>query len=226
MENVDTMGEYIDPETYFKRLKVDYGRLEKFGFAKTADGWEYSEGVADGALCCSIRIDGGGAVGESVIDSATGDEYVQHRVEGAAGKFVGRVRRDVMGIMERIREGCFSRDVYKTALAHRMLAFAEAEWGERPEFMWKQFPDYAILRRKDTGKWYAILARIPACKLGGGADGTAEIVNLKRTEGMEGDVFLPAWHMNKKTWTTLRLDGKIGEGEFMRFLEASRQSAR
>ena len=36
-----------------------------------------------------------------------------------------------------------------------------------PELLWKNFPDYAVLRRKDTDKWYALVARLTAAALAG-----------------------------------------------------------
>ena len=217
--------DYIPPSEAFKRLKVDVSRLGDFGFVKKVDRWEYSEGVAGGSLVCRFAIDKRGEVSESVSDAATGDEYVQHRITGASGKFVGKVRQDVMDLMGRIAKECFSRDVFKTAPARGILSFAEKRWGERPEFLWRQFPDYAVLRRKDTGKWYALVARLAADKIGNGRNDTIEIANLRRTEGMDGPRFLPAYHMNKKTWATIVLDGTIESGKLLRLVTASRDAA-
>ena len=218
-------SDYISPSEFFKRLKPDPADLARFGFAKKDSAWELSEPVADGTLVCRLSIDRGGKVVESVTDIATGDEYVQHRIAGASGKFVGRVRQDVMNLMTRIANGCFSRDVFKTDLARGLIAFADAEWNEKPEFLWKQFPDYAVLRRKDTDKWYALIARLTADKVGGKKKETVEIVNLRRTDGMDGPRFLPAYHMNKKTWATVVLDGTVETTKLVKFLSESRKEA-
>lgn len=94
-----------------------------------------------------------------------------------------------------------------------------------PEFLWKQFPDYAVLRRRDTDKWYALVARLTADKVGGDKKDTVEIVNLRRTEGMDASRFLPAYHMNKKTWATVVIDGDAKADELRRFLAVSRENA-
>lgn len=216
---------YIPPSEFFKRLKVDAGKLPSFGFVKTGIGWEYSEPVSPGSLVCHVTICENGTVRECVTDAATGDEYVQHRISGAAGKFVGKVRQNVMNLLGRIASDCFSRDVFKTKLAKNIVSFAESEWGESPQFLWRQFPDYAVLRRKDTEKWYALVARLPADKIGGNKNETVEIVNLRRTNGMDGAKFLPAYHMNKKTWAAIVLDDTMAIDELKSFLAASRQNA-
>ena len=223
---MDKAIDYAPPKEFFRRLRVKRRTLPKFGFRKTSAGWMYSEPVANDALVCVITVDAKGAVTENTVDAATNEEYVQHRIAAASGKFVAGVRRDIMALMQRIADACFERDVFKTALARDILSFAEAEWGETPEFLWKSFPDYAVLRRKDTGKWYALVARLTADKVGGSRKDVVEVVNLRRTEGMDGPRFLPAYHMNKKTWTTVVLDETIDANKLLRFLTVSRENAR
>ena len=218
--------EYSPPEEFFRRMRLMPDALRPFGFVKNAKAWAYSERIADGALVCTISIVGSGKVSEKVEDPATGDEYVQHRVSVASGKFVGRVRQDVMSLMEKIAESCFERDIFKTDLARQIIEFARAEWGEEPEFLWDKFPDYAVLRRRDTAKWYALVARLAADKVGGNSNELVEIVNLRRTDGMAGERFRPAYHMNKKTWTTIVLDGTVEINVLLQLLGRSREKAK
>ena len=225
LSKLNTQTEYEPPAEFFRRLRVKRRTLQKFGFRKTPAGWMYSEPVANGALTCAITVDANGTVTENVVDAATNEEYVQHRIAAASGKFVGGVRRDIMALMRRIAAACFERDVFKTAAARDLLSFAEMEWNEKPEFLWKNFPDYAVLRREDTEKWYALIARLTADKVGGNRTDVIEIVNMRRTEGMDGPRFLPAYHMNKKTWTTIVLDGAVGAAELQKLLSESRKLA-
>ena len=217
--------EYVKPAEFFRRMRVIRSTLEKFGFKEESGLWTYSAPIAGGALVCTLTVDASGAVKETTTDEATGDEYVQHHVVGASGKFVGSVRCEIMALMKRIADSCFERDVFKTDLARGIIAFAESEWGERPEFLWKNFPDYAVLRRKDTDKWYALVARLTADKVGGNRKDIVEGVNLRRTDSMDGPRFLPAYHMNKKTWTTIVLDGTVGAEELQKLLKESRKLA-
>ena len=151
---------------------------------------------------------------------------MQHRVSVASGKFVGRVRQDVMSLMAKIAKSCFERDIFKTDLARQIIEFARTEWSEEPEFLWDKFPDYAVLRRRDTAKWYALVARLAADKVGGDANELVEIVNLRRTDVMAGERFRPAYHVNKKTWTTIVLDGTTVSNELLSLVTASREIAR
>ena len=226
MPKLNTQTEYVTPAEFFRRMRVKRATLQKFGFKKESGGWTYSAPIANGALVCTVTVNAGGAVEEMTTDAATGDEYVQHRIAAASGKFVGGVRCEIMALMKRIADSCFERDVFKTDLARSIIAYAESEWEEMPEFLWKNFPDYAVMRRKDTDKWYALLARLTADKVGGSKKDIIEVVNMRRTEGMDGPRFLPAYHMNKKTWTTVILDGTIDANKLLRFLTVSRENAR
>ena len=217
--------EYVTPAEFFRRMRVIRSTLEKFGFKKKSGVWTYSAPIASGALVCTLTVNASGAVKETTTDAATGDEYVQHHMVGASGKFVGSVRRGVVALVKRISVSCCERDVFKTDLARGIIGFAESEWGEKPEFLWKNFPDYAVLRRKDTDKWYALVARLTADKVGGNRKDIVEAVNLRRTDSMDGPRFLPAYHMNKKTWTTIVLDGTVGAEELQKLLKESRKLA-
>lgn len=44
------------------------------------------------------------------------------------------------------------------------------------EFLWKRFPDNAVYRRKDTGKWYGAMLTISKQKLG--LDSSEKVVIL------------------------------------------------
>ena len=225
MTKNDAPIEYLTPAEFFRRMRVKRTTLQKFGFKKASTSWTYSAPIASGALVCTVTVNASGAVKETTTDAATGDEYVQHRVAGASGKFVGSVRCEIMALMKRIADSCFERDVFKTDLARGIIAFAGSKWDEKPEFLWKNFPDYAVLRRRDTNKWYALVARLSADMVGGSRKDIIEAVNLRRTDSMDGPRFLPAYHMNKKTWTTIVLDGSVGKDELLGLLSESRNSA-
>ena len=123
---MDKTIDYAPPAEFFWRMRVKHGALQKFGFKKESGVWTYSAPIASGALVCTVTVDASGAVKETTTDATTGDEYVQHRVAGASGKFVGGVRCEIMALMKRIADSCFERDVFKTDLARGIIAFGES----------------------------------------------------------------------------------------------------
>lgn len=83
-------------------------------------------------------------------------------------------------------------------------------------------------RREDTRKWYGVLLAVPERKLGIASDGTAEIIDLRADPGVlaalvDGERYFPGYHMNKKHWLTIRLNGSVSAEEiFCRIDESYR----
>ena len=93
-------------------------------------------------------------------------------------------------------------------------------------FVWKKFPKNAIWRRKDTQKWYGILLTVSKQKLGLLEDEPAEIFDFRMLpEELEALVdykmYFPGYHMNKKHWCTIILDGSVPFKEICRRIDAS-----
>ena len=76
--------------------------------------------------------------------------------------------------------------------------------------------DAWVFRHPDNKKWFALIMRIKKCKLGFNSDEYIDIVNLKCAPEIMDDLYLesgvfPAYHMNKKHWLTLCLDGSCDD---------------
>ena len=105
-----------------------------------------------------------------------------------------------------------------------------SQWDEELEFPWEDSPEYAVLHRTDTGKWYAVMMQLPKQKFGLAADSISEFIllripNGKRDATLADRRFLPAFHMNKRTWFAIQLDGGVETAEILRLTECSRDLA-
>ena len=136
-----------------------------------------------------------------------------------------------------------SEMVFESAQALAVIEYARRKRGDEAEYLWAKAPKNAILRRQDSGKWYAAILTVERRKLGGvpkktrlddGADVLAaldgteavEILNLKEDPEeirylVDGRLFFPAYHMNKRRWYTLVLDGSLSNEEIFERLDAS-----
>ena len=202
-------------------------KLKNFGFAKHGRSWqcERSLGLGDMKLRVEVKR---GAAELRVYDGEDGDEYVLYQVPGAQGAFVGEVRSAIENFRAEFIARCCEREEFHTAEGKRLLEEAAQRFGETPEFLWKQFPRYAVLRRKDNEKWYAVFMVVPPSKLGLEGENEIEIVDLRvPAEGLEIDNihYFPGWHMNKRTWFTAVLDGAAAREELLTRLVASRELA-
>lgn len=95
---------------------------------------------------------------------------------------------------------------------------------------WEDSPESAVLRRADTGKWYAVMMRLPKRKFGLADDSISEFIllripNEKRDTTLADRRFLSAFHMNKRTWFAIQLDGHMKITEILHLVECSRDQA-
>ena len=181
-------------------------------------------------LECHVSISAKGVVSERVLDSESGDEYTLYRVANANGRFVGLVRKAVTSLLKRLAASCFERNVFIQNQSRELLETVRSQWGEELEFLWEDSPESAVLRRADTGKWYAVMMRLPKRKFGLADDSISEFIllripNEKRDTTLADRRFLSAFHMNKRTWFAIQLDGHMKITEILHLVECSRDQA-
>ena len=226
-----SFAEYEDALAEFSYLRVRPATLASFGFRrKGKSGWEYAEPIGGTSLECRVSISAVGVISEKVVDLASGDDYVLYRVTNAAGRFVGQVREAVTALLKRIAASCFERDVFTLEQSRALLEAVRNRWNEELEFLWEDSPEYAVLRRTDTGKWYGVMMRLSGRKFGLEDDAVSEFLLLRipRDTGaaiLADSRFLPAYHMNKRTWFAIRLDGNVELAEILNLTECSRKQA-
>ena len=226
-----SFGDYQEALARFAHLRVRPLTLGAFGFRHNGrNGWLYAEPVAGSTLECRVSISPKGLISEKVIDLGTGDEYSQHRMADASGRFIGQVRESVTSLLKRIAAACFERDEFRMELSRTLLEAVRERWQEELEFLWEDSPEYAVLRRTDTDKWYAVLMRLPKRKFGLDCDEVSEFVLLRipkdEADAIHGDNrFLPAFHMNKRTWFAIPLDGGVELDEILLRMSRSRELA-
>ena len=106
-----------------------------------------------------------------------------------------------------------------------IFEYVKKQYGTIPEYLWKESPESAVLRHKN-GKWYAVLMQVEKSRLGLEGDTEVDIIDVKCNPDMVGLLtqtygFLPGYHMNKKYWITMLLDGTVSEAKILDFLDIS-----
>ena len=226
-----SFADYQNVSGNFARLRVRTSTLAAFGFRrKGRSGWMYVAPIDGTSLECRVSISARGILSEKVVDPDSGDDYPLYRVANATGRFVGLVREAVSSLLKQIAASCFERNVFTLPQSRDLLAAVREQWGEELEFLWEDYPDCAVIRRTDTGKWYAVMMRFPRRKFGLPDDAVSEFI-LLRIPKEEGEAihadsrFLPAFHMNKRTWFGIQLDGGVEFAEILHLIGCSRKQA-
>ena len=211
---------------FFKYLSPDFESLKSYVFREEHGGYVYRTEILGGQFLLKVVISSAGDVSTELIDTATDEPYTLHLVEEAAGEFVGSVREAYGKVLLEIAAKCFDRDVFQSGQSHALIDHARKMYGDEPEFLWEGLPDAAILRRKSSGKWYAVLMIVPRKKLLPGEEGMAEVLDLhigpdKIDRLVDDKRYFRGWHMNKKHWLSVILDGSISTEEIFELLEES-----
>ena len=204
----------IDIKTLFKNRKVKIDQLFSFGFSENESGYTYSTDLIDGQFKIIVTVTKQGIVSAEVIDSFFKDIYILHRLPNAKGEFVGNVREQYENLLSTIADTCFELDVFKSENARQVIQYVREKYQDELQFLWKRFSNNAVFRRKDNAKWYAALLIVPKRKLGLDEEGEVDIIDLRiKPENIDalvdGKSYFPGYHMNKRHWFTICLDGSV-----------------
>ena len=104
--------------------------------------------------------------------------------------------------------------------------YVEKTFGAKPDYPFKKYPRYAVLRHSDDQKWFGLIMNVPREKLGLEGDGEVDVIDIKCHPAKVDDLkrmpgFRPAYHMNKEHWLTAVLDGSVARKDVVALLEDS-----
>lgn len=210
--------------------KINFDKLKNFGFKYSSGDWLYSENIMDGEFCLNVQIDEKSFKTE-VVEIETGEIYTLHLVEGAGGKYIGKVRSEYEKILNKIIKECFEMSVFESEYSIKVLEYAKQKYGSEPEYLWEKFPRNAVCRRADNKKWYFAVLSVKADRLGFDSDEIIEVIDLRADkeivpELLKKENIYPAYHMNKKSWVTVVLDGSMGFNQLCEMIDHSYELAK
>jgi len=211
-------------EEIFKNSKVDYSKLEDYGFKKNDNDYQYSKLLTKN-LQVNIRIYNNGTVKGQIIDLKIDDEYIGYRIENQVGEFHNKVLDLFKRVLIDIRDKCFKVDYFKGIQANRISNYIINKYGDYPEFLWDNLPEFAVFRNKVNSKWYGIIYNILKSKITSGRENVdainvkareEDIVSLKTRQGI-----YDGYHSNKKYWITIILDDTLSDTEIFKLIDNS-----
>ena len=209
---------------FFERKQFNAEKTLSAGFQRDGKNFVRREQISN-ELTAEIIIDERGSVTTKIFD-ADGELYTLHLVDGASGEFVGSVKAAYTKILDDVAANCFDEQLYSSEQTLKLVALIHEKFSDEPEFLWEKFPNFAVFRRKDNRKWYAVIMVVPRKTLQLAGDGELEILNLRVVPEeldklVDDEKYFRGWHMNKKSWITLRLDGALSFEEISARLEQS-----
>ncbi len=200
-------------DSRLKKRKINYEKLLKYGFEKKNEKYTYTTKIQDDKFEVNIIISNEKNYAK-LIELENNTEFILVDIETSSGKFVGQLRQEYEEIIEDMISKCTSKEVFKSRQAKEVIYYIEEKYGDQLEFLWEKFDDNAIWRNKQNSKWYGILLTVSERKLGIASDKIIEIIDLRyakeKIETMvDNTKIFPGYHMNKKSWITIKLDGTV-----------------
>ncbi len=161
-----------------------------------------------------------------VMDILINEEYVLYKVSSANGAFVTKVRQEVELCISDILKKCFEENSINNKQKQKILNYVIEKYGDNPEYLWEKSPTSSIIRRRDNQKWYAVFLNVSSKKLGIEVERNIDIMNVRIEKQeveklLEKKGYFPAYHMNKKNWISISLEGEIEIQEILKKIEKS-----
>ena len=213
-------------EELFQNKKPIEDKLLAYGFTVDKDFYRYSTDISNHSFQLNITVNRQGNVQTHLTDYDTKDDFILYSAPNASGAFIQKIKADIERILRQIADTCFQPNVFKNAFSLRVIRYIKEKYGDELEFLWKKFPTNAIWRRKDNRKWYGALLTITQDKLGLNCSEKVEIIDLRALPEeietlIDHEKIFPGYHMNKKHWITICLDGSVPLNEIFKRIDDS-----
>ena len=211
----------------FRRCHPIRDKLKAYGFVLDGDKYLYTKDYLDSSFEARVYVDQKGNVEGTVIEKELDEPYLNIYSDSHYGAFVSEVREAYISILEDIRDHCFEKDPYLYKQTARIVSYMRKEYGTKPEYLWEKFPDYAVFRNGENGRWYAVIMDIDGTKIGM-EKGETEIINVKSdphtiSSLLDEKGYHEAYHMNKENWMSIELNESVDDEILFSLIDRSYQ---
>ena len=216
---------------FIKNKKINFKKLKEFGFELIDNSYYYHTSLLKNQFKMSVKINIDNSIFTEIIDTETNEPYVLHLLEIKRSGYSEKIYKAYSEILEKVKKVCFEDEIFKANYTKEIVAYVKNKYGDELEFLWEKSPKNAVVRRKSSNKWYAVILTIPKRKIGLESDEVIEVINLhnipKEIEKLiDYKRYFPAYHMNKKHWCTICLDGTIELKEIYKLINISYELAK
>ena len=216
---------------FIKNKKINFKKLKEFGFELIDNSYYYHTSLLKNQFKMTVKINIDNSIFTEIIDTETNEPYVLHLLEIKRSGYSEKIYKAYSEILEKVKKVCFEDEIFKANYTKEIVAYVKNKYGDELEFLWEKSPKNAVVRRKSSNKWYAVILTIPKRKIGLESDEVIEVINLhnipKEIEKLiDYKRYFPAYHMNKKHWCTICLDGTIELKEIYKLIDISYELAK
>jgi len=214
-----------------EHYQLDEKKLQAYGFEKREQGYLYCRMLKVPSFRLQLEITPENRLKTLITDLDVNEAYMLHLNAATQGEFVGKIRQEYSEIVNEILTSCFTHIIFTATQSLKVIQFIKQQYDIELEYLWPKFPRNAIARRQDNNKWFAALLTVEKSKLGLPGEGIIEVLDLKmrpedKEQLIDNHFYFPGYHMNKKHWFTLCLDGRVKDDEIFGKIVDSYQLAK
>ena len=215
---------------FIKNKKINFKKLKEFGFELIDNSYYYHTSLLKNQFKMSVKINIDNSIFTEIIDTETNEPYVLYLIEKRSG-YSEKVCKAYSEVLEKIKKECFEDEIFKANYTKEIVAYVKNKYGDELEFLWEKSPKNAVIRRKSSNKWYVVILTISKRKLNLDSDEIIEVINFHNIAEeikklIDYKKYFPAYHMNKKHWCTICLDGTVELKEIYRMIDISYELAK
>ncbi len=113
------------------------------------------------------------------------------------------------------------------SLKEAIIAYVKKKYGASPENLWMRYPNYAVFRHEDNGKWFALMMDVEKNKLGLPGNDAADILNVKLSDPLLSDLlvrqpgYMRGYHIARGNWISILMDGTVPLKDVCRWVDES-----
>ncbi|BEO89616.1 MmcQ/YjbR family DNA-binding protein [Fusobacterium nucleatum] len=215
---------------FIKNKKINLKRFKEFGFKLIDNSYYYHTFLLKNQFKMTVKINLDNSIFTEIIDTETNEPYVLYLIENRSG-YSEKVYKEYSEVLEKIKKECFEDEIFKANYTKEIIAYVKNKYGDELEFLWEKSPKNAVIRRKSSNKWYVVILTISKRKLNLDSDEIIEVINLHNIAEeikklIDYKKYFPAYHMSKKHWCTICLDGTVELKEIYRMIDISYELAK
>ena len=209
-------------EIELNKKRTNNNLLIEYGFIKKDNIYYYEKDIMDDEFKVYIELKDNHLFSK-IIDKEFEEEYLMSNMD-ITGNFIGRLKMEYDSVVKDILDKCFLKEEYREKETKIVIDYVKEKYGSTLEYLWEKYPSFGVIRNNDSKKWYGLLGVIPKCKLTGDSEELIEVLNLKNKDVsklINNKNIFPAYHMNKKSWISIILDGKNDINNIKRLIDDS-----
>ena len=208
-----------------KNRVINNSNLTKYGFKDQEEKYVYSKKICNKQFEMIVELKNNKMTAK-LIDLMNDEEYALVDVQDSVGEFVGKVRQEYEEEIQQVIEKCTSKEIFKKEQSKEIIEYIKQKYNDELEFLWEKFEDVAIWRNKQNDKWYGLIMKISEQKLGIESEKITEVIDIRYQKDevqniVDNKKIFPGYHMNKKSWITIKLDNSIKTDKIKELIDNS-----